>query len=65
MVLAYSIGTGKRTDTSINRTAQIVPGAGTYEQSHDLRKSAPKWGFGSGKRPGLNSGSVASDIGPG
>ncbi len=54
MVLAYSIGTGARTDTSINRTAQIVPGAGTYEQSTDLKKSAPKWGFGSGKRPNLN-----------
>ena len=65
MVLAYSIGTGARTDTSINRTAQIVPGAGTYEQSADLKKSAPKWGFGSGKRPGLNVVQSSMDIGPG
>lgn len=54
MTLAYSIGNGPRNDTSINRTAQIVPGAGAYDQNTNYKRAAPKWGFGTGKRPKLN-----------
>ena len=64
MVFAYSIGKDERKDTSINRTAQIVPGAGTYNVDGDLKKSPPKWKFGTGKRPEMKI-KQPSDVGPG
>jgi hypothetical protein len=65
MVFAYSIGKDPRKDTSINRTAQIVPGAGTYQvATGETAQAAPKWKFGTGKRPEMKL-RQASNVGPG
>ena len=51
MVLAYSIGKGKRKDLNDGPMAKLVPGPGTYAQANNTMRSQPSWGFGTGKRP--------------
>lgn len=42
---------------------KVVPGPGTYEGQNKTLKDAPKWGFGSGKRPAMTL--RQGDVGPG
>ena len=44
---------------------KINPGPGNYQPTHSTLKQAPKWGFGSGKRPHLKSTHGSGDLGPG
>lgn len=51
---AFSIGKMKRPELVTSKMAKIVPGPGTHEPLNSFReKSAPKWVFGTGKRPTL------------
>lgn len=55
MSRAYSMGKQKRAEMTTSPNAKFVPGPGTHEP-RDLisTKQAPKWVFGSSKRPALN-----------
>ena len=64
MVQAFSIGKDVRRDISHSPMTKLVPGPGTYDGIHDVKKAAPKWGFGSSMRKSMAL-SQASDIGPG
>jgi len=43
---------------------KLVPGPGTYVNHYDRQTSAPKWGFGSCKRPTLAN-KFVTEVGPG
>lgn len=62
--LAYSIGKDKRKDESVSPMTKIVPGPGTYNYNDRTKKDAPKWGFGTHKRPQLNQ-KMQYNVGPG
>ena len=48
---AFSMGTSKRYDLGGGKEALSKPGPGNYNSDADLKKNAPKYGFGSMKRP--------------
>ena len=55
MSRAFSIGKEKRAQLTTSPNAKFVPGPGTHEPRDAMAsKAAPKWVFGSGKRPALN-----------
>jgi len=45
------MGTGSRTDLGGGKETKFKPGPGAYEGTADLKKTAPKFGFGSSQRP--------------
>ena len=52
---AFSIGKEKRAQLTTSPNAKFVPGPGTHEPTDAIAvKAAPKWVFGSSKRPALN-----------
>lgn len=63
--LAFSIGKSKRSDIANSPMSKIVPGPGVYEQENKCLKAAPKWGFGSGTRPGMAEKQGTAELGPG
>ena len=55
MSRAFSIGKGRRSSLKTSPNAKFVPGPGTHEPNDAIStKVAPKWAFGSGKRPAIN-----------
>lgn len=48
---AFSMGSGSRIDLGGGKEALAKPGPGNYAHDADLKKSAPKYGFGSSARP--------------
>jgi hypothetical protein len=65
MVQAFSIGKDVRRDISHSPMTKLVPGPGTYNGSLDVKKAAPKWGFGSSMRKSMALSQASKDIGPG
>ena len=45
---AFSLGTGSRSDLANFKEHKNKPGPGAYQQEIDMKKSAPKYGFGTG-----------------
>ena len=43
---AYRMGTGMRGDIGGGKESKAKPGPGNYDGSADLKKTAPKFGFG-------------------
>lgn len=54
---AFSVGTSKRRPPGSNKEDRLKPGPGVYNQTNDLRRSAPRFGFGKEQRisPARNS----------
>ena len=62
---AFSIGKEKRAAMTAPN-AKFVPGPGTHQPKDGLAaKAAPKWVFGSSKRPALNQRTATKELGPG
>jgi hypothetical protein len=62
----FSMGKSKRRDINDSAMNKVVPGPGHYPVSKfNKARNAPKWGFGSGIRPALNTASQNGAIGPG
>ncbi len=51
---AYSLGSGSRIDLANSKVTKFVPGPGNYTSTNDFRKSAPRYGFGTEKRPEMS-----------
>lgn len=63
---AFSIGRERRSSLKTSPNAKFVPGPGTHEPRDTIAaKAAPKWVFGSGKRPALNQRTATKELGPG
>ena len=63
---AFSIGKEKRAQLTTSPNAKYVPGPGTHQPRDGLStKAAPKWVFGSSKRPALNEKTATKELGPG
>lgn len=51
---------------SLSQSVNNVPGPGQYvNNSHEMKTSAPKFGFGSSKRPDITGGKKMQTPGPG
>lgn len=48
---AYSLGSGSRIDLSNSKMSKFVPAPGAYSTTNDFRRSAPRYGFGTERRP--------------
>ena len=48
---AYSMGSGTRTDMGNTKVNKHIPGPGNYSVVNDMRRSAPRFGFGKEVRP--------------
>lgn len=63
---AFSIGKERRSSLKTSPNAKFVPGPGTHQPKDNIAtKAAPKWVFGSGKRPALNQRTATKELGPG
>ena len=64
---AFSVGTGQREDIAGLKTKQYLPGPGNYSVLDDsfVKRNAPKYGFGTGKRDDSNERSKTNLVGPG
>jgi len=64
---AFSVGTGKRQDIAGLKHKQDMPGPGNYSVLDDstVKRNAPKYGFGTGKRDDSNEKSKTNLVGPG
>ena len=63
---AFSIGRERRASLKTSPNAKFVPGPGTHEPKDTMAaKAAPKWVFGSGKRPALAQKTATKELGPG
>ena len=66
MSRAFSIGKGRRSSLKTSPNAKFVPGPGTHQPRDVIAtKAAPKWVFGSGKRPALSQSTGTKQLGPG
>ena len=66
MSRAFSIGRERRASLKTSANAKHVPGPGTHHPKDDTSaKAAPKWVFGTGKRPALNQPTASKKLGPG
>jgi len=43
----FKMGTGSRSELGAGKDSKFKPGPGAYEGTADLKKAAPKFGFGS------------------
>lgn len=48
---AYSLGSGSRMDLANTKVSKFIPAPGAYSTTNDFKRSAPRYGFGSEKRP--------------
>ena len=48
---AYSLGSGTRSDMANHKMSKFIPGPGNYTTQDGFRRSAPRYGFGTEKRP--------------
>ena len=48
---AFSLGTSQRADLAGHKEGKQKPGPGNYENMTDLKRTAPRFGFGSSQRP--------------
>ena len=63
---AFSIGKEKRAQLTTSPNAKFVPGPGSHEPRDVVSaKAAPRWVFGSSKRPALNEKTATKELGPG
>ena len=48
---AFSLGKSQRADLAGSKESKLKPGPGNYNQFADLKRAAPRYGFGSERRP--------------
>ena len=48
---AFSLGTSQRADLAGHKESKQKPGPGNYENMKDMKRTAPRFGFGSSQRP--------------
>ena len=63
---AFSIGKEQRAQLTTSPNAKFVPGPGSHDPTDkSSTRAAPKWVFGSSKRPALNQKTATKELGPG
>ena len=50
---SFSLGTSQRADLAGHKEGKQKPGPGNYDNTADMKKTAPRFGFGSSTRPEL------------
>ena len=48
---AFSLGKSQRSDMAGSKENKLKPGPGNYDQTADMRRTAPRYGFGTERRP--------------
>ena len=48
---AFSLGTSQRADLAGHKEGKQKPGPGNYDNTADMKRTAPRFGFGSSTRP--------------
>ena len=51
---AFSLGTSQRTNLAGGKESQMKPGPGNYNSISDMKRSSPKYGFGTERRPEIS-----------
>ena len=62
---SFSMGTGQRADLANIKEVSKMPGPGNYDGTHDTKKNAPHYGFGTSNRDNSTEAKLINKVGPG